>query len=106
MSKRRANYIFYSSIASMVFVIFFVVYHRIQVNRTVDKKYVDAYFEDVFLLLGRHTATWDRYIQANEIEKRIYWMELDSIRAELNLKLIKRDALRGINKEIKIFTKL
>lgn len=59
-------------------------------NPPVDREYVDEYFKSVFKLLGQHTATWDGYIQANELEKRMVWAELDSIRRELNMEL-KRD---------------
>lgn len=99
MNNKRINHLFYTSVLAIVIFVIggtaFCTYYTIKINQAANKDYVDDYFKGVFRLLGEHTATWDKYIQANEIEKEILWDQLDSIRTELNLKLTDKNHFRG-----------
>jgi len=61
------------------------------------------YYEDTYKTLVRFSATWDRFMQVDEIEKELVRQELDSIRGELN-EVFNKEVWRGTVNRKDIFT--
>ncbi len=110
LSEKRIDHLFYTSIAAIVLVVVLVgsacVYHTYKVSQVVERGDLNEFYENIFTMFGKHTATWDKYIQANELEKAVFWQELDSLRHELNMELMNHSPVRGGSKDYNIFTKL
>lgn len=61
-----------------------------------NKKNIEEYYKGTYQTLIHFSATWDRFMQVDEIEKALVKIELDSIRGVLNRDL---EPVRGINKK-------
>ena len=103
---KRIDHIFYTLILAVILIVSGGFYCAYEIDTKVDREDLNEYYRGVYRLLGRHASIWDKYIQANELEKAVLWNELDSIRIELNLKLTDPDILRGLVTEKNMFTKL
>jgi len=68
-----------------------------------NRKDIENYYEDTYKTIIRFSATWDRFMQVDGIEKKIIEMELDSIRAVMNRDFHK-EAWRGQVDKTNIFT--
>lgn len=64
-------------------------------NRKLNTDEAYTYFMDMTDLLSRHSATWDAYMKANEIEKHGLKLRLDSLRDEMNGVIKKMHVTRG-----------
>lgn len=59
-------------------------YHGVVVKDKVSHEEMYDHYTYLYQLLTRHSALWDRWIQADALEKKVIQMQLDSIRTELN----------------------
>lgn len=72
-----------------------VTYHGVVVQNKVTHQELDQHYTYLYQLLTRHAALWDRWIRADELEKQLIQMQLDSIRSELNKYYVLRSTMRG-----------
>jgi len=68
-----------------------------------NKQENEAFYSDTFKTLICFSATWDRFMQVDEIEKHLIEIELDSIRTVLN-EQYGTDVWRGATDRTGIFT--
>lgn len=83
----------YCSVITPVLLVAWIVASTVWGLRISDNKGdIERYYQDTFQTLIQFSATWDRFMQVDEIEKELVQMELDSIRAVINSKA---DVFRG-----------
>ena len=101
----KVDQLFRLNVAAILFGILIlagaVVYHDLVVSEKASYQQLDQHYKYLYQLLTRHSALWDRYIQADELEQQVLQMQLDSIRQELNANFVPpREVYRSVTQPL------